>query len=115
MGSLQCLDILNISLIFLKHPVNPFHYPLQYRLIFRELQNSQTVLNLVKQFGVLKAIGALFIKYSEQWLNNDKSKEKMLLDIIRVIYEYSRFKQYHSILEVSLFNFCLYWIIRNFY
>ncbi|XP_066250746.1 uncharacterized protein Rnb isoform X2 [Euwallacea similis] len=65
----------------------------------RELQNSQTIVTLIKQFGVLKALGAVFIKYSERW-QKDKHNEKMVLDIIKVIYEFSRFKYYHSILEM---------------
>ncbi|KAH0998876.1 uncharacterized protein LOC125502332 [Dendroctonus ponderosae] len=65
----------------------------------RELQNSNTVKCLVKQFGALKAVGSLFIKYSERW-QACKENEKTLLDIIRVIHEYSRFRNYDSILEL---------------
>ncbi|XP_050301516.1 uncharacterized protein LOC126739759 [Anthonomus grandis grandis] len=65
----------------------------------RELVNGNTVDALVKQFGALKAIGALFIKYSLIWQEN-KEQEKMLIDIVRVIQEYSKFQLYHSIIEM---------------
>lgn len=74
---------------------------LDQQLFCRELQNSNTVKCLVKQFGALKAVGALFIKYSERW-QAGKENEKTLLDIIRVIHEYSRFRNYDSILEVPV-------------
>lgn len=73
-------------------------------IICREMLNCHTVMALVKQFGALKAIGALFIKYSLQWQEN-KQNEKMLLDIVRVIQEYSRFRYYHSIIEVGRSQF----------
>ncbi|XP_076272904.1 BTB/POZ domain-containing protein Rnb [Rhynchophorus ferrugineus] len=65
----------------------------------RELLNTYTIVNLVEDFGVLKAVGALFIKYSTIWQTN-RQNEKLLLDIVRVIHEYSKYKNYHSILDM---------------
>lgn len=67
--------------------------------VFRELLNCNTVMTLVKNMGVLKAVGCLFIKYSNDWREN-KTNEKIVLDIVRVIHEYSKYKYYHSILEM---------------
>lgn len=53
--------------------------------------------------GVLKAIGALFIKYSLKWLET-KENETILNNIIRLLQEYSRFKCYQSIIEVKQFQ-----------
>ncbi|KAL1516622.1 hypothetical protein ABEB36_000508 [Hypothenemus hampei] len=66
----------------------------------RELQNPQTVTTLVSQFEALQALGALFIKYCLRWQKDKQQNEKLLLDIIRVIYEFSRFRYYNSILAM---------------
>ncbi|CAG9770667.1 unnamed protein product [Ceutorhynchus assimilis] len=66
----------------------------------RELLNCHTITALVMQFGALKAIGALFIKYCLKWQQDEQNK-KVLLDIVRVIQEYSKFNLYHAILEMQ--------------
>ncbi|CAH0547622.1 unnamed protein product [Brassicogethes aeneus] len=65
----------------------------------RCLLNSHTIMTLVKTFGVLRAIGALFIKYCIEWQKN-KSHENLLINIIRLLQDYSRFRYYHSIMEM---------------
>lgn len=54
---------------------------------------------MVKKFNVLKAMGALFIQLSADWPEN-KSNEDILHNIIRLFKDYSRFKCYHSIIEM---------------
>ncbi|KAJ8913033.1 hypothetical protein NQ315_002049 [Exocentrus adspersus] len=63
------------------------------------LLNCQTIMTLVKMFGVLKAVGALFIKYSLEWQENKKN-ENILINIIKLFQDYSRYKYYHSIIEM---------------
>ncbi|KAJ8927879.1 hypothetical protein NQ314_019623 [Rhamnusium bicolor] len=65
----------------------------------RLLLNCQTVMSLVKTFGVLKAVGSLFIKYSIDWQEGQKNKS-LLENIIKLFQDYSRYKYYHSIIEM---------------
>ncbi|KAJ8954094.1 hypothetical protein NQ318_004399 [Aromia moschata] len=65
----------------------------------RVLLNCQTLITLVKTFGVLKAVGSVFIKYCIEWQEN-KSNENLLNNIIRLFQDYSRYKYYHSIMEM---------------
>nr|CAH7747201.1 unnamed protein product [Callosobruchus chinensis] len=65
----------------------------------RLLLNCRTVIPLVKDFGVLKAVGSLFIKVSTEWQEH-KTKEYLLNNIIRLLHDYSRYKYYHSIIEL---------------
>nr|CAI5824758.1 unnamed protein product [Callosobruchus analis] len=66
----------------------------------RLLLNCRTVIPLVKDFGVLKAVGSLFIKVSIDWQEH-KTKECLLNNIIRLLHDYSRYKYYNSILELK--------------
>ncbi|KAG5887936.1 hypothetical protein JTB14_003031 [Gonioctena quinquepunctata] len=65
----------------------------------RLLLNSQTIIPLVKTFGVLKAVGSLFIKLTLEW-QEAKTNEDVLLNIIRLLHDYSRYKFYSSIQEM---------------
>ncbi|VEN59858.1 unnamed protein product [Callosobruchus maculatus] len=65
----------------------------------RLLLNCRTVIPLVKDFGVLKAVGSLFIKVSTEWQEH-KTKEYLLNNIIRLLHDYSRYKYYNSIMEL---------------
>ncbi|CAH2008395.1 unnamed protein product [Acanthoscelides obtectus] len=66
----------------------------------RMLLNCRTVIPLVKDFGVLKAVGSLFIKVSTEWQEH-QTNQNLLHHIIRLLYDYSRYKYYNSILEMT--------------
>ncbi|CAH1155290.1 unnamed protein product [Phaedon cochleariae] len=65
----------------------------------RLLLNSQTVMPLIKSYGVLKTVGSLLIKLSAGW-QESKANEGVLNNIIRLLYDYSRYHCYNSILEM---------------
>ncbi|XP_060535793.1 armadillo repeat-containing protein 5-like [Cylas formicarius] len=65
----------------------------------RELLNSQTVMRLVKDFGVLRVVGRLLIKCSLE-LDEKRGNERLLLDVLKVVQEYSRYKCPLSIPEL---------------
>lgn len=66
---------------------------------FRLLQNRRTIITLVRNFEVLKVIGSLFIKLSQEWQENRKN-EILLQGIIKLLCDYSKYKFYHSILHM---------------
>jgi hypothetical protein len=66
----------------------------------RELLNRDTLKALVKTYGVLKTVGMLLIKYGGIW-QETKRGESILTNIIKLLQEYSRYRYYPSIIEVS--------------
>lgn len=67
----------------------------------RELLNKESLKVLVKNQGVLKVIGMLLIKYGGLWETNQTHKN-ILLNIIKLLLEYSKYRYYPSIMEVFL-------------
>lgn len=53
----------------------------------------------MRNFEVLKVIGSLFIKLSQEWQESGKN-DVLLQNIIKLLCEYSKYKYYHSILQM---------------
>ncbi|RZC36130.1 uncharacterized protein BDFB_007081 [Asbolus verrucosus] len=65
----------------------------------REMLNRDTLKALVKTYGTLKIVGMLLIKYGTMW-EKTKKGENILVNIIKLLQEYSRYKYYPSIVEM---------------
>lgn len=61
--------------------------------------NCESVDSLVTRHEVLQAVGLVLIKYSAKW-REAKTHEDILMNIIRLLYDYSRFKHTKSVLYV---------------
>lgn len=70
-----------------------------YFVSFRCLLNTNTAVPLIKDFGVLKAIGYLLIKYHKDWQRATETEE-VLRCIIKVLCGYSKYHYKGSINEV---------------
>ena len=68
----------------------------------RELLSRETLETLVETYGVLKTVGMLLIKYGTIW-QATKQGDGVVLNIIKLLHEYSRYRHYPSILEVSIY------------
>lgn len=53
----------------------------------------------MRNFEVLKVIGSLFIKLSQEWQEDGKN-DVLLQNIIKLLCDYSKYKYYHSILQM---------------
>lgn len=62
--------------------------------------NCETVDSLVNRHEVLQAIGLVLIKYSAKW-RETKTHEDLLLNIVRLLHDYSRFRHTRSVLYVN--------------
>ncbi|KAJ3660989.1 hypothetical protein Zmor_005414 [Zophobas morio] len=65
----------------------------------RELLSRETLETLVETYGVLKTVGMLLIKYGTIW-QATKQGDGVVLNIIKLLHEYSRYRHYPSILEM---------------
>lgn len=61
--------------------------------------NCETVDSLVNRHEVLQTIGLVLIKYSAKW-REAKTHEDLLLNIVRLLHDYSRFRHTRSVLYV---------------
>ncbi|XP_015834209.1 uncharacterized protein LOC103312501 isoform X2 [Tribolium castaneum] len=65
----------------------------------RVLVNRETLQSLVTTYGVLKTVGMLLIKYGAIWQETKKG-ESVLINIVKLLHEYSRYRYYPSIQEM---------------
>lgn len=62
--------------------------------------NCETVDSLVSHHEVLQTVGLVLIKYSAKW-REEKTHEDILMNITRLLHDYSRFKHAKSVLQVT--------------
>lgn len=70
-----------------------------FLVICREMLNCESVDTLVGRHEVLQSVGLVLIKYSAKW-REAKTHEDILMNITRLLYDYSRFKHAKSVLYV---------------
>lgn len=75
-----------------------------FLLFYREMLNCESVDTLVGRHEVLQSVGLVLIKYSAKW-REAKTHEDILMNITRLLYDYSRFKHAKSVLFVKEIHF----------
>lgn len=78
----------------------------------REILNCETADALVNQHEVLQTVGMVLIKYNAKW-QIAKTHENILMNIIRLLHDYSRFKYTKSVLQVFFALLTLFWKSDN--